>query len=119
VSTYENLCAAEQCKKPVTAECSNTMKMGVGMFVSPIVPVAVTADFTISVINTIKRFVSNLEIKKEYSTISLKLKLEELENDWIVMSNNDNCWRAQTHAQALVLSRRCGDLCDEDDFVVV
>jgi len=135
VSTLDNLYTSQGIKKSFSAQCSTTMKLGVGMFVSPIVPVAVTADFTLSVINTVKSFVSNLEIKKEYSTISLKLKLEELENDWIDIgdsatnnnSNNNNsssgCKMAhlafKQQQQQLVLSRRCNDLCDDDDFVVM
>jgi len=119
VSTYENLCVADEHKK--RSKCSNTMKMGVGMFVSPIVPVAVTADFTLSVINTIKSFISNMEVKKEYTTISLKLKLEELENDWIVLNNNTNNTNNNDVCCKALVSRHCSDfgLCDEDDFVVV
>lgn len=108
LSTLENLYAVENV--PLT-ECK---KVGVGMFVSPIAPIALTADFTFSLYNTVKSFVSNMEIRKEYSMISLKLKLDELENDWVVM-NNDNC----KQQQSLVLSRRCNEMCEDDDFVVV
>jgi hypothetical protein len=98
-------------------ECT---KLGVGMFASPVVPIAMAADYTYSLYTTVRDFVETMEIRKEYAILSLKMKLEELENDWVVMggnsdnNNNNNC------KQQLVLSRRnCNDMCEDDDFVVV
>jgi len=115
ISAVEKLCIEEEHKSdPVT----DYKKLGVGMFVSPIVPVAMTADFTFSLYNTVKNFVTNMEIRREYSIISLKLKLEELENDWVMLGyENNNCKQQQA---LLVPTRRCGnELCEEDDFFVV
>jgi len=115
LGTMERLCTGEEDNN---MSVTDYKKLGVGMFVSPIVPVAMTADFTFSLYNTIKTFVSNMETRKEYSTISLKLKLEELENDWVMLGyENNNCKQQQ---QALIASRHCcNELCEEDDFFVV
>jgi len=136
INTVENLYSNESTRNKTLAECSDTLKIGVGMFASPFVPFAVTVDLAMSLYDTIKSAVTNMEIRKEYSTISLKLKLEEeLENDWVVVNprdiiphstnttTNSTFMYTQSHSHQTLL-RSCSfeennDKCDEEDFIIV
>jgi len=142
INTVENICSNESTRNKTLADCSNTLKIGVGMFASPFVPFAMTVDLAMSLYDTIKSVVTNMETRKEYSTISLKLKLEEeLENDWVVVSSREivphptmaapspyNMYTTTTTSSAPL--RRCSLInswceenndskCDEDDFIMV
>jgi len=143
INTVENLYNNNDKRGKTLADCSSALKIGVGMFASPFVPVAMTVDFAMSLYDTVKSAVTNMEIRKEYSTISLKLKLEELENDWVLTPrSNDYSSIQHTHDiisisnkssalrnnSTIMYTLRCSsdrsmfeenDMCDEDDFVVV
>jgi len=115
LSTLENL--YRKAGSTVSSElnkCSRTMKLGIGMFVSPIVPIAVTVDFSMSAVDYIKSYISNVETAKEYLNISSSMRLEDVENDWINIS--DGCRLSLSNN--LVPVRR-DQIIEEDDFVLV
>jgi len=114
LSTLENLYRKAGTVTSELHKCSRTMKLGIGMFVSPIVPVAVTVDFSISACDYIKRYISNVETAKEYLNISSEMKLEDIENDWINI--RDGC--KLSLSTNLVPVRR-DQIIEEDDFVLV
>lgn len=148
VGTLDNIYTNGGEKKGLP-QCSNTMKIGVGMFVSPLVPLAVTAHFALSLMDTVEHFIANMKTSKEYSTISLQMKLEEeLENDWVEINHNhthndvidkyrcvslkkqqqhcsSNNWyhttttNQQKCTTMLEVFSKHTDMCEEEDFVLV
>jgi len=80
LSAAENI-ARNHGEPHLRSSSSDMMKLGIGMFVSPVVPVALGIDFSASVITHIKDYINNQETAREY--IEIASSTNGLENEWI------------------------------------